>query len=291
LLTGVASGWQQIWQHNLTSLNFTGFLAPLYANGTRDPTYSPLYCGEWCSWSDITYEGLPWEYSWTIPYDMKTLISYMGGANTTESRLDAMFIPGLQDGTVGQGNGAGTAIFNPGNEPSFGTPFLYNYLGRRQWKSVLRSREIINEYYSNQRDGVPGNSDAGALEGWMVWNILGKCCLNDYGKVMLTDLDGGLYPIVTQPIYLLLSPWFSDLSISVSGNKTLKITAAGLEDGPFVQSVKVNGVQWDKSWVTHDDLVGGEGGQIEFILGSEKTEWDRGDLPPSPGHIDLGVRN
>lgn len=166
-------GWQHIWQHDLTSLNFTGFLAPLYANGTRDPSFSTLYCGVYCSWSDVTYEGLPWEYSWSIPYDMSTLISYMGGPQTTEARLDAMFIPGLQNGGVGAGNGAGTAIFNPGNEPSFGTPFLYNYLGRRQWKSVLRSRAILDEYYSNERDGVPGNSDAGALESWMVWNMIG----------------------------------------------------------------------------------------------------------------------
>jgi putative alpha-1,2-mannosidase len=84
-----------------------------------------------------------------------------------------MFIPGLQDGSVGAGNGAGTAIFNPGNEPSFGTPFLYNYLQGRQWKTVMRSRQIVNEYYSNGRDGVPGNSDAGALESWMVWNLIG----------------------------------------------------------------------------------------------------------------------
>jgi putative alpha-1,2-mannosidase len=105
---------------------------------------------------------------------METLISFIGGPRMAESRLDAMFIPGLQDGSVGAGNGAGTAIFNPGNEPSFGTPFLYNYLGRRQWKSVMRSRQIVNHYYSNGRDGVPGNSDAGALESWMVWNLLGK---------------------------------------------------------------------------------------------------------------------
>lgn len=174
LTDGIPSGWQNIWQHNLTSLNFTGFLAPLYANGTRDPTYSPLNCGVWCSWSDVTYEGLPWEYSWTVPYDMETLISFIGGPSTAEARLDAMFIPGLQDGGVGAGNGAGTAIFNPGNEPSFGTPFLYNYLGRRQWKSVMRSREVVNQYYSNRRDGIPGNSDAGALESWMVWNLLGE---------------------------------------------------------------------------------------------------------------------
>jgi putative alpha-1,2-mannosidase len=155
-------------------LNFTGFLAPLYANGTRDPTYTPLNCGVWCSWSDVTYEGLPWEYSWTVPYDMETLISFMGGAFTAEARLDAMFMPGIASGGVGAGNGAGTTIFNPGNEPSFGTPFLYNYMGRKQWKSVMRSREVVNQYYSNGRDGVPGNSDAGALESWMVWNLLGE---------------------------------------------------------------------------------------------------------------------
>jgi putative alpha-1,2-mannosidase len=68
----------------------------------------------------------------------------MGGPNTTESRLDAMFIPGLQDGSVGAGNGIGSAIFNPGNEPSFEMPFLYNYLQGRQWKSVRKSREIVN---------------------------------------------------------------------------------------------------------------------------------------------------
>ncbi|TVY68627.1 putative secreted glycosidase [Lachnellula suecica] len=268
-----SAGWQHIWQHNLTSLNLTGFLAPLYANGTRDPTYSPLNCGVWCSWSDVTYEGLPWEYSWTIPYDMATLISFMGGPNTTEARLDAMFIPGLQDGSVGAGNGVGTAIFNPGNEPSFGTPFLYNYLQGKQWKSVMRGRDIVKEYYSNGRDGVPGNSDAGALESWMVWNLI------------------GIYPVVTQPVYLLLSPWFSDLTLSVAGNKTLKITTEGLDVGPYVQSITVNGQSWNKSWVTHEDLISGDGGSIHFVLGSAQTEWDVGDLPPSPGHLDLGIRN
>ncbi|KUJ08060.1 glycosyl hydrolase [Mollisia scopiformis] len=268
-----SAGWQQIWQHNLTSLNFTGFLAPLYANGTRDPSYSPLNCGVWCSWLDVTYEGLPWEYTWSIPYDMSTLISFMGGPELTESRLDAMFIPGLQDVSVGAGNGAGTAIFNPGNEPSFGTPFLYNYLEKRQWKSVMRSGEIINQYYSNGRDGVPGNSDAGALESWMVWNLL------------------GLYPMVTQDVYLILSPWFSDLNISVACNKTLKITTEGLDQGPYIQSLTVNGESWNKSWLTHGDLINGNGGSLHFVLGGEQTEWDVGDVPPSPGHLDLGIRN
>ncbi|KAI3397155.1 hypothetical protein diail_11128, partial [Diaporthe ilicicola] len=29
-----SAGWQKTWSHNTTALNFTGFLAPTYANGT-----------------------------------------------------------------------------------------------------------------------------------------------------------------------------------------------------------------------------------------------------------------
>jgi hypothetical protein len=53
----------------------------------------------------------------------------------------------------------------------------------------------------------------------------------------------------------------------------------------------VNSVPWHKSWVTHEDLVGSSGGLIEFTLGRTQTEWDTGELPPSPGHMDLGIRN
>jgi putative alpha-1,2-mannosidase len=97
--------------------------------------------------------------------------------------------------------------------------------------------------------------------------------------------------VVTQPVYLILSPWFSDLNISVAGNKTLRITTEGLDDGPYIQSLTVNGVLWDKSWLSHDDLIDGEGGRIHFALGNGETEWDVGELPPSPGHLDLGIRN
>lgn len=55
------SGWQYLWQHNLKSLNFTGFLAPLYSNGTRESAadYDPLGCGD-CEGGSVAYEALPW---------------------------------------------------------------------------------------------------------------------------------------------------------------------------------------------------------------------------------------
>lgn len=93
----------------------------------------------------------------------------------------------------------------------------------------------------------------------------------------------GLYPVVTQPVYLILSPWFSDITVNI-GDKPLHITAKGLSDNSFyVQSLKVNGKAWRKSWLSHDDIA--SGGRLEFVLGPNSTIWDTGDVPPSPGHF------
>ena len=158
---------------------------------------------------------------------MQSLIAYMGGPATAEQRLDTMFIPDLRPAESDGGNGIGTTIFNPGNEPSFQTPFLYHYFARgagdtvdppgaatngtgRSFKSVQRGRETVNTYYSAGASGLPGNSDAGAVDSWLIWNFL------------------GLYPVVTQDVYLVLAPWFSDVTLGVGEGKTLRITANGL---------------------------------------------------------------
>lgn len=158
---------------------------------------------------------------------------------------------------------------NIGNEPDFATPYHYNYINK-QYKSVNQSRALANQFFHNAQYGVPGNSDAGALNSWLIWQML------------------GMYPIVTQPVYLIESPWFNDINMTVGANKTLRITATGLDnqDSYFVQSVKINGKDWNKNWFEHDDVMT-NGGTIEFSLGSKMTAWESGDVPPSPGHLVL----
>jgi hypothetical protein len=45
--------------------------------------------------------------------------------------------------------------------------------------------------------------------------------------------------------------------------------------------LKVNGEDWDRAWVTWEDVFA-KGGRMEFVLGSEAVRWANGTLPPSP---------
>jgi putative alpha-1,2-mannosidase len=109
--------WQNNWSHNATSVNttpiFTGFLAPRLQNGLFNLTdYNPALCGG-CEWSDISYEATPFEYSFVVPHDVETLISFMGGNVSFESRLDCIFQPNTSQQNLGA-NGAGiTTIVSP----------------------------------------------------------------------------------------------------------------------------------------------------------------------------------
>ncbi|KAI0798777.1 glycoside hydrolase family 92 protein [Xylaria sp. FL0064] len=249
--------WRNQWNANLTALNFTGFLGPRSTSGAF-LSQDPLSCGG-CYWGDAYYEALPMEYSFNAHHDIATLISYSGGADAFVARLEAMFTPGLSSGNAQ----FGYTLFNPGNEPSFATPYLFNFVGRQDL-SVKYSRAAARSYYAPTEGGLPGNSDAGAMESWVLWNMI------------------GLYPLTGQTTFLVASPWFRDLSIDLGAGKKLVITAENVgEDSYYVQSLKVNGKDWDKAWVEWDDVFA-NGGTMDFVLGPEPADWATGEAPPSP---------
>jgi putative alpha-1,2-mannosidase len=110
------------------------------------------------------------------------------------------------------------------------------------------------------------------LDSWLIWQML------------------GLYPVATQPIYLILAPMFSNyrMKVGLEDGAYLDVTAEGLsENSYYVQSLKVNGKEWNQSWLNHEDIA--NGGTLEFVLGSEPALWDTGAVPPSPGHVTLNL--
>ncbi|KAF2464924.1 uncharacterized protein BDR25DRAFT_328967 [Lindgomyces ingoldianus] len=248
------SGWRissahLIWDYKVQSVNttpifFFGFLTSKFTNSSFSSTgYNLALCAE-CEWSAISYEAAPLEYSFVIRHNAKTLIEFMGGPSCFGSHLDYIFMPNTSQQNLGA-NGAGiNTLMNIGlTSPP---PYLYNYINK-QWKSVQRSRALANQYFHNANYGVTGNSDAGALN-------------------------------ITQPVYLLESPWFSDINMTINSIKALRITASGLsQDSYYVQSVKFE----------HEHMMV-NGGAIEFALRNNASVWETGDVPPSPGHVVLG---
>ena len=96
----------------------------------------------------------------------------------------------------------------------------------------------------------------------------------------------GLYPVTGQTTFVILSPWFSELTLDLGNGKKLTVFTAFSNGGdrntaPYVQSLKVNGETWEKAWVAWEDIFE-NGGTMEYVMGSSPCHWATGDLPPSP---------
>ncbi|KAI4653561.1 hypothetical protein J4E93_001327 [Alternaria ventricosa] len=242
--------WRNQWDPSASSHNHTGFLVPRLANG-EFLQQDPADCGG-CYWPDAYYEDNSWIYSMNAIHDVAELIRRVGGDEKFVDRLNKIFELGF---------------FDAGNEPSFITPYLYNFVRGEQWRSVERSRGV-SDLYNEGVEGLPGNSDAGAMEANLLWQMI------------------GLYPVTGQTTFLVLSPWFSELVLDLGNGKTLTVTTAFSDGGdrntaPYVQSLKVNGETWDKAWVAWEDVFE-NGGTMEYVMGSSPSHWATGDLPPSP---------
>ncbi|KAG8747635.1 hypothetical protein FRC10_000178 [Ceratobasidium sp. 414] len=222
--------------------------------------------------------------NFNIPHDTAALIKLMGGPEAFERRLDASFVDGFGTG-AGPANTAGTALFNPGNEPSFQTPFLYNYINGKQYKTVEKTRYIITlslglesretkVCFTNEIACVfvEADLDAGAMATWLLWNLL------------------GVYPVTSQPLYLVSAPFFRAVDVrlgtstptspSYKSRTYLRIRAPNLDaTNIYVQGVKVNGKSIDRSFILHSEII--NGGTIEFAMGPNAIAWDSGLLPPS----------
>ena len=151
------------------------------------------------------------------------------------------------------------------NEPAFTTPYLFNFAGRQDL-SVKYSRNSALSFYGDGVDGLPGNSDAGAMQTWILWSMI------------------GLYPITGQTTFLIGSPWLDHLEINLGDGKKLTITGGRKDSGYYVQSLKINGETWDRAWLTWNDVFA-DGGTLEFELGDDPVRWANGTLPPSPASV------
>lgn len=142
--------WRNHWNSNATSEGHSGFVVPRRADGSFVPQ-DPRNCGG-CYWGDAYYEDNAWIYSMNAIHDVADLKDRIGGDERFVDRLDKLFE---------------LDIFDAGNEPGFTSPYLYNFVQGQQWRSVEKGRAISALFDAGQ-SGLPGNSDAGAMESLLV---------------------------------------------------------------------------------------------------------------------------
>lgn len=211
-----------------------------------DPFYSSY--GE-CDW----VEGNSWQYSFFVPHDVEGLIALHGDKNTFAEALDKLFsvpthmsghdVPIDITGLIGQ--------YAHGNEPSHHVAYLYNYAGQPH-KTQEKVHEIMTTLYTTQPDGLCGNEDCGQMSAWYVYSALGFYPVNPAGGV-----------------YVFGKPMLDKAELKI-GTKTFSIEAPNLSDeNIYIQSIKLNGVEYNKLYITHQDIV--KGGKLTFEMGAQPS--------------------
>ena len=199
-------------------------------------------------WREASYKN----YFWMVPYDLKALIDTIGGNALAEKRLDEFF-------TKLNAN-YHEEFFAAGNEPSFQSPWTYNWIGKPE-KTQQIVRRIINEQYSNANSGLPGNDDMGAMAAWYVFANM------------------GLYPMVPGVAgFSLNSPSFPKIKIEMGNGNDLLI-AGGSDQKVFIDGLTVNGESWPSTWLPFSEVE--NGGKLQFDLTENPSKWGSVQTPPS----------
>ncbi|KAF3761805.1 family 92 glycoside hydrolase [Cryphonectria parasitica EP155] len=235
--------------------NFKGFLQPRLLDGTFtqhdtrlcSPVHEMHKCYLDTRWG--TYEGSPWLYSFYVPQDMASLIQAMGGKKPFVERLQYFHESG---------------IIYMGNEQSFLPVFQFHYAGRPGLSSYWAHR-YIPSLFNTTYGGIPGNDDCamGAFSGFAMM---------------------GFFPVAGQDVYLLTPPFFREVKIRARNGKWAVIRVLNFDptyNAKYIQSAKLNGRPYSKSWITHDFFM--KGGELEFVIGVGESSWGtkEDDYPPS----------
>lgn len=200
-------------------------------------------------------EGNAWQYTWHVQHDVPGLINLMGGPEKFVAKLDSLFIldskvygDGLTvdvTGLIGQ--------YAHGNEPCHHVPYLYTYAGQ-PWRTQEIINEVKNTLYKNSRDGLCGNDDCGQMSAWYIFGSL------------------GFYPLCPgSNSYVIGTPSFESLKIELANKNKFTVKAHNLtNDNFYIQSAKLNGENYTKTYITYADVI--NGGVLEFTMGAKPNK-------------------
>lgn len=229
-----------------------GFARPRYSDGTFKKDFDVLQ-----THGEGFIEGNSWNFSFHVPHDVFGVMELMGGEKEFVRKLDELFSMDLpkkyyeknEDITADCLVGG----YVHGNEPSHHVPYLYAWTSQ-PWKTQYWLREILNKMYRNDINGLGGNDDCGQMSAWYLFSVM------------------GFYPVCPgTDQYVLGAPYLPYLKLKLPNGNVLEIVAPGVSDkNRYVRSLKIDGKEYDKMYVTHADIL--KGGKWEFKMASSPNK-------------------
>ena len=230
----------------------TGFMRGLGSDGKFREPFNPFNT---IHRQDDYTEGNAWQYTWLVPHDVHGLASLFGSEQRFIEKLDSLFIVSGDMGAEASPDISGLiGSYAHGNEPSHHIIYMYNYMGQ-PWKAAKLLRQTMKEMYFNDYDGLSGNEDVGQMSAWYVLSSVG---------LYQVEPAGGKY--------IIGSPLFDEAQINVGNGRTFTIRARNnSQENIYVQSAKLNGKPYSKTYLMFQDIV--RGGTLELEMGSEPSAW------------------
>ncbi|MCI9043465.1 MAG: glycoside hydrolase family 92 protein [Muribaculaceae bacterium] len=175
-----AAGWKNYYSKE------SGTLRPLNPDGTFLTPFNPRQ-GENFEEVPGFHEGSAWNYTFFVPHDVDGLVKAMGGKRKFVDKLQMVFDQGLYD---------------PANEPDIAYPYLFSRIKGEEWRTSETVAKLLDKYFTNKPDGIPGNDDTGTMSAWAVFSML------------------GFYPDVPGvPEYTLVEPTFDSAVVDLGSHK------------------------------------------------------------------------
>lgn len=213
-----------------------GTFRPILPDGQFYSPFNPLE-GENFEPSPGFHEGNSWNYTFYVPHDVKGLARLMGGKKPFIDKLQRVFDEGLYD---------------PANEPDIAYAHLFSYFKGEEWRTQKELHRLLQKYFKDAPDGIPGNDDTGTMSAWAVFNMMG----------FYPDCPG-------EPAYTLSTPVFDKVTIRLDSkqwgrDKLVIETERPSAESLYIRGMELGGKKLSCYRITHDELV--HGGVLKFIL-------------------------
>ena len=210
-----ASGWRNYYSVK------DGAMRPIDNSGEFVGDFDPAAGANFSNTIGF-HEGSSWNYTFFVPHDIEGLIKAMGGGKKFVERLEWVFDNGHYD---------------PTNEPDIAYPYLFSRVKGYEYLTQDWVKRLLDENYTTEPEGLPGNDDTGTMSTWAVFSMMG----------IYPDCPG-------EPYYTITTPRFERVEIDTD-HGTIVITTEGEGDHIKRNGVELGGKPINRFRISHDELV------------------------------------